>query len=235
MEKNILFRRGIKRQKGSLIGIGLLVFFTVLSLFTVLAVSLNGNAYIRSEMERAGFGQLTAWVSDVPDVGDLLQEISSQEGIGEVQSQNIIFSEYEGNGIESDSEGQLILWQPGETRYRFLNDDMGSYRQAPEEIRQGEVYVSPSMVSIMDLQVGDTITFPVARGGMNVDLTVAGYYEDPFMGSSMIGMKGFLISGADYGQIIERKGQTPLPEAVRCFIFLFRQMEKLRSTRSISF
>ena len=203
LEKNILFRRGIKRQKGSLIGISLLVFFTVISLFTVLAVSLNGNAYIRSEMERAGFGQLTAWVSDVPDVGDLLQEISSQEGIGEVQSQNIIFSEYEGNGIESDSEGQLILWQPGETRYRFLNDDMGGYRQAPEEIRQGEVYVSPSMVSIMDLQVGDTITFPVARGGMNVDLTVAGYYEDPFMGSSMIGMKGFLISGADYGQIIE--------------------------------
>lgn len=203
MEKKILFCEGIKRQKGSLIGIGLLVFLTVLSLSTVLSVFLNGNAYIQSEMEHAGFGQLTAWVSDVPDLEGLVQEISGQEGIQEVQSQDIIFSDYEGNGVESDSQGQLILWQPGETKYRFLTNGMDGYRQAPEEIRQGEVYVSPSMISIMNLQVGDTITFSVARGGMNIDLTVAGYYEDPFMGSSMIGMKGFLISETDYEQIAE--------------------------------
>lgn len=203
MEKKILFGQGIKKQKGSLIGIGLLVFFTVLSLFTVLSVFLNGNAYILDEMERAGFGQLTAWVSDVPDKEDLIQEILAQESIQQVQSQDIIFSEYEGNGIESDSEGQMILWQPGETRYRFLTDDMEGYSQPPEEIPQGEMYVSPSMVSIMNLQVGDTVTFPIARGGKNINLTVAGYYEDPFMGSSMIGMKGFLISETDYGQIAE--------------------------------
>ena len=103
MEKTILFGQGIKKQKGSLIGIGLLVFFTVLSLFTVLSVFLNGNAYILDDMERAGFGQLTAWVSDVPDKEDLIQEILAQESIQQVQSQDIIFSEYEGNGIESDS------------------------------------------------------------------------------------------------------------------------------------
>lgn len=194
-------------------GIGLLVFLTVLSFCAVLSVWLNGNSYIRSEMERAGYGQITAWVSQVPDTENLVQEIASLQEIGEVERQEIIFSDYEGNGVESDSEGQLILWTPGEQRYRFLTDDLAGHREAPDEIRQGQVYVSPSMVSIMDLKPGDRITFRIARNSMDVELTVAGYYEDPFMGSSMIGMKGFLISATDFEQItdtIEQEGADAL-------------------------
>lgn len=201
MEKWVLFRAGLKKKKGSLIGIGLLVFLTVLSLSAVLSIWLNGNSYIQNEMERAGYGQITAWVSDVLEPENLVREITSLPKIGDVQNQEIIFSDYEGNEVESDSEGQLILWTPDEPRYRFLNDHLTGWQKAPKEIRPGEVYISPSMVSIMDLRPGDTITFRIARSGMDVELTVAGYYEDPFMGSSMIGMKGFLISEEDFNQI----------------------------------
>ena len=201
LEKWILFQAAVRKQRGSLIGISLLVFLTVLSLSSVLSVWLNGNSYIQREMERAGYGQITAWVSDVPDTEGLIREIISLPEIKDVQRQEILFSGYEGNGVESDSEGQMILWMPGDGRYRFLTDDLSGYQDAPEEIRAGEVYVSPSMLSIMDLKVGEKITFPVARSGMDVELTVAGYYEDPFMGSSMIGMKGFLISEANFEEI----------------------------------
>ena len=63
------------------------------------------------------------------------------------------------------------------------------------------------------VESGDTITFPIARGGQDISLTVAGYYEDPFMGSSMIGMKGFLISEKTYEEIlsvIEESGMDAL-------------------------
>ena len=46
-------------------------------------------------------------------------------------------------------------------------------------------------------KIGDEITFPIARSGRELTLTIAGWYEDPFMGSSMIGMKGFLVSESD--------------------------------------
>ena len=45
------------------------------------------------------------------------------------------------------------------------------------------------MASMFDIQVRDTITFPIARSGGDMAFTVAGFFEDPFMGSSMIGMK----------------------------------------------
>lgn len=56
---------------------------------------------------------------------------------------------------------------------------------------------------MMGVKIGDTIDFSIARNGGTVALTVSGFYEDPFMGSSMIGMKGFLISEADYAAITD--------------------------------
>lgn len=201
MENRIIFRAGIKRHKGSLLGIAVLLFLTALSLCTVLTVFIQSNLYIQEELQRIGFGSLTAWVSDVPDMDSLTESIRSQEGVEGFTLQNLVFSEYEGNGVESDSEGQLIPWQTGEREYRFFRDDLSGYEDAPEIIRESEVYVSPSMVSVMNLQIGDTITFPVARNGQAISFTVAGYYEDPVMGSSMIGMKGFLIAPSAYEQI----------------------------------
>lgn len=202
MENRIIFLAGIKRHKGSLIGTMLLLFFTALSLGTVLTVYQNGGRYVEEQIQRAGFGELTAWVSNVPDMEEFTNKIENQDGIEKTEVQNLLFSEYEGNGVESDSEGQLILWRQEENQYRFFLDDFSGYQDAPDKIEDGTVYVSPSMVSIMDLKIGDSIVFPVARGGKKIRLTVAGYYEDPFMGSSMIGMKGFLISEHTYEEIL---------------------------------
>ncbi len=219
LENQMIIRTGMKRHKGSLFGIAILMFLTALSLSTVLMIALVGNSYIREEMERAGFGDLTAWASDVPDMEFLLESIREQNGVERAEVQKLIFSEYEANGVESDSEGQLIPWVSSEngistrSRYRFFENGLSGYAKAPEKIGEQEVFVSPSMKSMMDLEPGDTITFPIARGGQNISLTVAGYYEDPFIGSSMIGMKGFLISKKTYEEIlsvIEESGMDAL-------------------------
>lgn len=213
MENIIICRAGIRRHKASLFGISVLLFLVSLSLSAVLTVYLGGGRHIEQEMQRAGFGNLTAWVSNVPDLEALANSIEAQEGIERTEVQEVIFSDYEANGLESDSEGQLIPWNPGTETYHFFRDGLNGYRHVPKEIVSGTVYVSPSMVSVMDLKMGDTITFFVARSKMTKSYTVAGYYEDPFMGSSMIGMKGFLISEADYLEIqkvIEETGMDSL-------------------------
>ncbi len=101
-------------------------------------------------------------------------------------------------GQESDSEGQLILYEPERERYRFFTDDLSGYQPAPENIQFGEVYVSPSLASMFGLGVGDEVAFPIARSGRDMVLKVAVFFEDPVAGSSMIGMKGFLVSEPDY-------------------------------------
>lgn len=203
MEYKMLLKANLKRHKGSLIGIFILILIASLALNVVLSVWANSESYIQSEMDRAGFGELTAWVSDVPDTKALAEDISSLGDIERVETQGIIYSDYTINGQESDSEGQLITLEPTDNRYKFFTDDILGYQQGIPKIVRGEVYVSPALISMFGIQIEDEISFPITRQGENVVLTVKGYYEDPFMGSSMIGMKGFLICEEDRNEILQ--------------------------------
>ncbi len=197
-EFGVLLRAGLKRHRGGLLGIFILIFLVSLSLGTVLTVWQNAQRYVTGELERAGFGQVTAWVSGMEDPQELIDQIAALDEVTAVESQPVIFTNYEFDGQESDSEGQLIVYTPGV--YRFFTDDLSGYRPEPARIEQGTVYVSPSMVSMFGVGLGDPIDFPIARAGGTATYRVAGFYEDPIMGSSMIGMKGFLISQADYNE-----------------------------------
>lgn len=203
MENRILFEAGLRRHKSSLVGVSVLLFLVSLALGTVLTVWSNSGRYVSAEMERTGFGTLTAWVSDVPDMDVLTSEIEALSDVTTVETQQLIFSNYTIEEQESDSEGQLITLLPGEERYRFFTDDLSTYRKNSPQIAPGEVYVSPSLVSMFGVALGSEIVFPVARAGGSVTFMVKGFYEDPFMGSSMIGMKGFLICQQDYDALAE--------------------------------
>lgn len=191
----ILLRANFRRRRGGLAGIFLLILLVSLSLASVLIVRYNAGHYLEAELERAGYGDLTAWVADAPE--GLTSEITSLDAVDRVEEQKLLFTGYMVRGQESDSEGQLILYRPEESRYRFFAPDLSGYARPPEEIQPGTVWVSPSLASMFRAGLGDEITFPIARSGQDLTLTIAGWYEDPFMGSSMIGMKGFLVSESD--------------------------------------
>ena len=202
MDFKILLQKGLRQHRHTLFGVFLLILLTCAALGTVLSVWSNAGRYVNSELDRIGYGTLTAWVSGGEESA-LAEEIRSLPEISTVTTQSLVYSDYEANGVESDSEGQLILYAPEEADYHFLSNDLHSVQASPEEIHPGTVYVSPAMGSIADLAVGQQITFSIARNGQSKTMTVAGYYEDPMMGSSMIGMKGFLIGQADYDEITE--------------------------------
>ena len=203
MDTKILWKANCKRHRGSVRGIFILILLAVLSLTTVLTVWHNSSIYVRSEMERLGYGRLTAWVSGLPDIWPLADEIASVDGVASVSAQPLIYAEYETLGQESDSEGQLILYEPELYDYKIFTPNLSGYKTEASDIAPGEVLVSPSMQSMFGVEQGDTITFPIARSGVNKSFVVAGFYEDPFMGSSMIGMKGFLICRQDYDEIVQ--------------------------------
>lgn len=201
MEIKLLVRANRKKHRGSLIGIFILLLISSLSLTTVLTVWRNSSEYVNHEMQRLGFGEITAWVSGVTDWDVLVQEVSALEDVKEVGVQPIFYSEYRIGEQESDSEGQLITYDPDSYSYKIFEDSLSGYKEADLEIQPGEIYVSPSLCSMFGVEIGDSITFPIARNGVNQTFVIKGYFEDPFMGSSMIGMKSFLICEQDHDNI----------------------------------
>ena len=157
MENKILLKAGIKRHKGTLTGIFILTFLAAAALGTVITIWFNSEQYIQNELKRTRFGELTAWVVSLPQIEDLQDSMEVLDEIERVESQSLIYANYTANGLESDSEGQLITYIPTENRYRFFTDDLSGYTEHPESILQGEVYVSPSMVSMFGIEIGDEI------------------------------------------------------------------------------
>lgn len=200
---SILLRRGSKRQRGALTGIVILLCVVCFALNMALMVSTNAGSYVHSEMTRMGFGDLTAWVAQVPDTDGLTPQLAQAQGVERVQVQPLIFSGYRIGDTRSDNEGQLLAYDPAAYPYRILSDDLGGY-QSGVTIASGEIYLSPAMQSSYDVSIGDSIRFNLSRGAGNMDFTVAGWFEDPFMGSSMIDMKSFLISLEDFALVTAR-------------------------------
>ena len=212
-----------KKQKKSICGIFLLVAVLSLCLFSSLTLYVSGRQSVKAEMERLGFGSLTIWVSGAGE--GLAEEIETIPDVEQVTYQPLIFSGYEVNGSYSDNEGQL-LYPDGLVPYR-LTDESGNVLPVHEsgisegyisgqsasgrsdsgdytsEIAQGTVYISPAMKSAFDVEIGDSIQFELSRKDGIYSLTVAGFFADGFMGSSMIDMKSFLTSKEDYAAMQE--------------------------------
>lgn len=218
----ILIHAAVKKQAGSIAGLFLMVFVSVLCIFTAVTVYGSGKRFVAGEMERLGFGDFTVWVADCPN--RIASEIKNVRGVGHISVQPLIFAGYEINGRYSDNDGQLIVYRnnhaddsnngsriEGEVAYRFL-DGEGNYVPEPV-IEKGTVYISPALQSGFDVEVGDSIQFELARSNGIRSLIVAGYFEDAFMGSSMIDMKSFLICEADREELLQVAEASPEGDA----------------------
>ena len=192
----MLLKAAVKKQKGSILGIFLLVFVLALCLFSALIVYVSGTNSVEGEMRRLGFGDFTVWTAN--QRSGLAAEIESLPDVDRVLCQPLLFTGYEINGSYSDNEGQLLVYD-GSVPYRFLSAN-GAEQPVPE-IKRGTVYISPALRSSFDVQVGDAIQFELSRSNGVKSLTVAGYFADAFMGSSMIDMKSFLIHDADWAEM----------------------------------
>lgn len=225
METKIILRANIKRHKGSIFGIFLLLFLLSVSLSSVLALWHNSESYVQQEMERMGFGNITAWVSGLTDAEALKEEITVLPEVSKVGIQSIIYSEYRVLEQESDSEGQLVLYEPENYPYRIFADGLRGYTEDNITINPGEIYISPSLSSMFGAGLGDEIIFPIARNGRNRIFTIKGFFEDPFMGSTMIGMKSFLIGEQDFQEIAETIGNAGIDGLARSgfMLHIFRR------------
>lgn len=134
MEIKTLLKSNLKSHRGTALGVFVLILLVSLSLGTVLTVWNNSSRYVNSEMDRLGYGDITAWVSGLPETAPLTEEISTLHEVESVGVQSLIFSEYEIGDQESDSEGQLITYDPVHYPYKFFADDLSGYQAAPTEI-----------------------------------------------------------------------------------------------------
>lgn len=199
MEWLTLLRANIRHQKSSFIGIMILMFFVSLSLTTVLTIYVNTDKRVSQALKEDGYGYMVIQLfsEKVPngDIVTLMNKIKENNPVESVNKVEAVYSEViDLNGYTSDT----VILQPEKQecfKFRIFNDAENGFLEKSEELKQGEVSVPISFKSLYQCKIGDRISFK--SGGEAKEYTVKYFLEDPFCGSSMMGIKNVLMNNKD--------------------------------------
>lgn len=198
-----LIKANFRSKKGTFIGVGILIFIITVCLCAVINIFENASDFEERELERIGFGDITYWVADSADPGRLKTQIEALDEVEKVELQPELFVAYSVNGIKSGSSAFGIAYEEGEHAFRIYNDDLSGINVHPSAPREGEVYVSPSFQSLYSAKIGDKVDIHITGEADARSYRIAGYFEDPVSGSSIMGMKSILFNGKDLKNLKE--------------------------------
>ena len=201
MRYGSLLKANFKKQKGAFAGITVLMMIITVSLCMVLSILQTSSVYEHEELERLGYGDLTSWVKGIADTREVVSQLKAVADTEKVEVQPILYSKYTINNQQTNDTGLLSVYDPAQYDYRIFKSDLSGSVEQPTTLNKGEIYVSPGFQSLFDAEIGDQVTIRINEQGTKETFTIKGFFEDPVMGSSVMGMKTLLISDQDYRRL----------------------------------
>lgn len=212
-----LLRAGIRSQRGSFVGILILVFMITISLCAILSIWQNANAHEQTRIEEAGYGDISYWLSEVSDEGRecLLEQIRALDEVEKAETKEILsVSEYEVRTKEKTTTvtGSLHIleWADGRYTYPVYRENLTGIEENPEDLADGEIYVSPAFSSLYGAKIGDVIKLTSSDGSEAFCYTIKGFFEDCVEGSAMMGIKQALMAKDDMERLAGQGGALPV-------------------------
>lgn len=197
-----LLRANIRKQKGSYLAILLLSFVIALTLGSVLSLWCNAKDYLYSELDRVSFGDLSFWISEPPEIDDLLSSIEELSDVDTVNADRLVRA--------SGSIHDIMLfaaYDPSESPFHVFQGDSCSYTDTPPALSDGEVYVPVCFRTLTDAKVGDSFTADMADNS-TCSFVIRGFFEDPIAGSSTVGIKHILVNDDDLQRLYEKSAPS---------------------------
>ena len=197
---------GLKRNARTFAGLAVLLVLAAFALtFTIsLHADLSGRAL--ASYEEAGGGDVHAldWVEEAE--GEAARRLQAQPEVGQVRvlrafSAPMAFEDAEGEPL-GESENATAFFEPwgGGLKVKALSDGFDSYEADAPGPKADEVYVTPAENVLSQLEVGDAVV--VSLGQEERRFTVAGFFEDPQLGSPFMGTRRFLLDPQTFDELL---------------------------------
>lgn len=203
-----ILKANIKFGKANFISIFILIFVVSLALTTVVTVNTNSAKRDSEALQEDGFGEFwSAFSTDTLDqngitIEELTEKLGDCKETGQIKTIDCVFASVKDiNGHERNNNNTFMVNGDGGICFQIYEDDGKSFLENPEELQEGEVAVPISFQSMYDCKVGDQMVLD--NNGTEGKMTIKYFFEDPFMGSSMMGVKTILISRSDLNTYIE--------------------------------
>ena len=200
-----LVAAGLKRGKGSFAGIFLLMALTAAALTFTVSMYADLNAREEVALAEIGAGDVyavdmaTSLTDEVAAEVEALSEVSEARLNGAL-SVPVRFYDVGGEAVDKNptSGTALVAWGDA-LGFRLFSDDgtrlvVGAFEPGPDE-----VYVPASLKVAPGVQVGDELE--VLVGDEARRFTIAGFFEDPQLGTPFLEMKRYVVAQGAYDEV----------------------------------
>ena len=183
-----LVRAGIRRAHREFTGIVILTLLLGMILSLVLTVNQNTELRHVQAFRETGLKTITVGFSEeylaaAGLTAELLAEQLAQvEYVESVECGAAASTYIDCGGQEGTNRVLLVSAKHTKLNYRVENE-AGRQPLSDTEIAEGEIYVPYSYQSLWSVGIGDIVTLR----GTDETFRIAGFFEDPLMGGSMMG------------------------------------------------
>ncbi len=213
-----LVSAGLRKDKGTFVGLALLLFLAAFAL--TLTTSLFADL---SNREEALLDQVAAGDVFANDLASNLtdEDVDEIEALPEVAEVKVTEAFAAPTRVEDAQGNEVVKTAPPSASayeawgssldFNVFADDLSSYRDDERGPADGEAYVRVAERTLQNMQVGDFIVLDI--GGRETSLRVAGFYEDPQMGTPFMEMKRYLLSSGTFDELLAEIEETAASDA----------------------
>lgn len=204
-----VIKGNFRKNKGSYISVALLMLVVSLALTAVFSIMVNTNERDTKAMKEVGFGHILAAVdyqADMQNYDDyekfclqLAENIDAQDYVERTDLIKCQFLQIiDVNGSKGNSTTWTLPYKSSGLHYKIYDENDKELENFT--LNPGEIIVPVSFKALYDTQIGDTVSLG-KEGEEDLYYKIAAYMEDPYMGSSIMGIKTLLISDEDFDSI----------------------------------
>ncbi len=219
----LILRGNIRKSKSVFLGIAIMMFIVSLSLTITLSIVVNTDKRDWELMDSCGLGHVVAalnweWQEEFYEEFEnrcqkLVEDIKTIEEVERVELIPVLHLDIaDVNGKEGNSTCFVFSVETPNVHYNIY--DAKGNLQEDFTLKSGEIIVPNSFIALYDAKIGDEVVLASyqaneATAEMTKDTyKIAAYMEDPYMGSSVMGVKTMLISEEDAAQYVAKESLT---------------------------
>ena len=212
-----VIKGNFRKNKGSFISVAILMFVVSVALTTAFSVIINTNKRDKDQMDAGGLGNIMAaidyeyngqpmdeYYAYCNELADKMLAVDGVERIDQIPT--VIMNIVDVNG--DDGNGSIFVYDYKSKYLTYNIYDENDKLIKDFKLNEGEIIVPVSFKSLYNTEIGDAVTLEL-HGWEQEEKThhtykIAAYMEDPYMGSSVMGIKTLLLCEEDIASLCEK-------------------------------
>ncbi len=212
-----VIKGNFRKNKGSFISVAILMFVVSVALTTAFSVIINTNIRDAEQMDAGGLGNIMAAI-DYEYKGQTIDEyyaycdelankMLAVDGVESIdQIPTVIMYIVDVNG--GDGNGSVFVYDYQSKYLTYNIYDENDKLITDFRLNEGEIIVPVSFKSLYNTEIGDEVTLNLEGWEEKEEnyrtYRIAAYMEDPYMGSSVMGIKTLLLCDEDIAKLCEK-------------------------------